>query len=473
MNTSDFRRLGHALVDWIADYREGIAELPVMSAARPRSIKDQLPRAPPSAGGTLESIAVDLSRVVLPGITHWHHPRFFAYFPSNSTLAAVLADLVCSGIGAQAMSWQTSPAATEVEEVMMDWLRQMTGLPETFTGVIQDTASTATLVAFVCARERATGYAQESEGLQGGGPPLVVYTSDQAHSSVEKAARLAGLGRANIRLIATDDAHAMRVDRLEQAIEEDRRAGRRPLAVVAAVGTTATTAVDPLSAIADVARKYEMWLHVDAALAGSAMILPECRAAWAGVEHADSLVWNPHKWLGSTFDLSAYYVRDPDHLIRVMSTSPSYLKTSVDGEVRNFRDWGIPLGRRFRALKLWFLLRDEGVSGLQARLRRDLANAAWLKDQIDRTPGWERVAPVPFQTVCVRHAPEGMTSAEADAHNLAWALRINRSGEAYLTPTVLKGRQIVRISIGAEATERSHVEALWARMKREVSLARP
>ncbi len=459
--------MGHALVDWVADYRERVSTLPVMSRVAPRAIREQMPAHAPEEGGTLDAIALDLTRIVLPGITHWNHARFFAYFPSNSSLAAVLADLVTAGLGAQAMSWQTSPAATEIEEVMMEWLRELVGLPATFTGVIQDTASTATLVALLCARERATGYAQESDGLQGARPPLVVYTSDQAHASVDKAALLAGYGRAHVRLIETDDAHAMRVDRLRAAVAKDRSAGLCPCAVVATVGTTGTTAVDPVSAIAEVARESGIWLHVDAALAGSAMILPECRVHWSGVEDADSVVFNPHKWLGTTFDLSAYYVRDAVHLVRVMSTNPSYLRTSVDGEVRNFRDWGIPLGRRFRALKLWFLLREQGASGLRARLRRDLENAAWLTQQVDAAAGWERMAPVPFQTVCVRHVPAGLGAAEVDAHNRGWAQRVNESGQAYLTPSVLKGKQMVRVSIGAEATERADVEALWQQMQRE------
>ena len=471
MDPETFRRLGHALVDWIADYRTRIAGLPVMSRAEPGSIRNKLPKHAPVEGGDLHDVARDLDAIVLPGITHWGHPRFFAYFPSNSSLAAVLADLVASGLGAQAMSWQTSPAATEIEEVMMDWLRQMVGLPDSFTGVIQDTASTATLVALLSARERATGYAQERGGLVAEAKRLLVYVSEAAHSSVDKAALLAGFGRENVRVIETDEAHAMRADRLREAVRRDRQEGALPACIVATVGTTATTAVDPVRAIAEVAAECNAWLHVDAAMAGSAMILPECRLHWDGIEGCDSLVMNPHKWLGTTFDLSAYYVRDPAHLVRVMSTNPSYLRTAVDGEVKNFRDWGIPLGRRFRALKLWFLLRDQGVSGIQARLRRDLANAAWLKNEVDGAPEWERVAPVPFQTVCVRHVPPGATNSAVDEHNRAWADRINRAGRAYVTPAIVKGQQIVRVSIGAEATVRADVEALWAEMQREASHA--
>ncbi len=283
-------------------------------------------------------------------------------------------------------------------------------------GVIHDSASTATLCALLCARERASGFSQDHGGLQTGAAPLVVYASDQSHSSIPKAALLAGFGADNLRLLATDDDHALRVEALEAAVHDDLAAGRRPCAVVAAVGTTATTALDPVARIAEVAQRHGLWLHVDAALAGTAMICPELRWMWEGVERADSLVLNPHKWMGTGFDLSAYYVRDPEHLIRVMSTDPSYLRTAQDGQVRNLRDWGIPLGRRFRALKLWFLLREYGVSGLQDRVRRDLANAAWLREQVDAAPGWERLAPVPLQTVCLRHLPAAPPTDEDRPH---------------------------------------------------------
>jgi aromatic-L-amino-acid decarboxylase len=364
------------------------------------------------------------------------------------------------------MSWQTSPAATEVEEAMMVWLRDMVGLPDAFTGVIHDTASTATLVALLCARERATGHSQTRGGLQAEAAPLVVYASEQSHSSVEKAALLAGFGRKNIRAIGTDERFALRADLLRDEVEADVAAGRRPCAIVATVGTTATTAVDPVADIAATAREHGAWLHVDAAMAGTAMVVPECRARWKGVEAADSVVFNPHKWLGVAFDCTAYFVRDPQHLIRVMSTNPSYLRTAVDERVTNYRDWHIQLGRRFRSLKLWFAIREQGVAGIRERIRRDLENAKWLEREVAATPGWRVVAPVPFQTVCVRHEPEGMTAEEADAHNLAWCDRLNASGEAYLTSTVVRGRRIVRVSIGAETTDRADVEAAWALMKK-------
>ena len=289
----------------------------------------------------------------------------------------------------------------------------------------------------------------------------MVYASDQGPSSIEKAALLAGFGRSFLRLIPTDDNHALRVDLLRAAIEKDLEIGLRPCALVAAVGTTGTTALDPLAELAALAREHGLWLHVDAALAGTAMVLPECRWMWAGIEGADSLVFNPHKWMGVGFDFSAYYVRDPQHLIRVMSTNPSYLRTAQDGQVSNFRDWHIQLGRRFRALKLWFYLMDVGVEGLQARLRRDLDHTQWLKAQVDAAPDWERLAPVPLQTLCLRHRKPGLDEPALAAHNLLIAKRINDSGKAYLTPSVLKGTQMLRVSIGAETTERRHVEALW------------
>jgi aromatic-L-amino-acid decarboxylase len=467
MDPAEFRRLGHELIEWVADYREHVVDLPVMSRVEPGEIQSLLPGEPPQHGDGLADIAADLDRIVLPGITHWNHPGWFAYFPSNTDLTSVLADLVSSGLGAQCMSWQTSPAGTEVEMVVMEWLRQMLGLPDTFAGVIHDSASTATLCALLCARERKTDYSQNHGGLQTGDTPLVVYASDQSHSSIPKGALLAGFGADNLRLLGTDDDHALRVDLLEAAVRDDLADGRRPCAVVAAVGTTATTALDPLREIAAIAEQHGLWLHVDAALAGTAMICPEFRWMWQGIERVDSLVLNPHKWMGTGFDLSAYFVRDPQHLVRVMSTNPSYLRTAQDGLVPNLRDWGIPLGRRFRALKLWFLLREYGVEGLQARVRRDMANAQWLLERVDSAPDWERLAPVPLQTVCLRHAPEALRGDEAalTAHNLDVVERVNRAGCCYLTPSLLKGKQMIRVSIGAQATELRHVEELWRELR--------
>lgn len=474
MDTEEFRRLGHEVVDWIADYRARSArgEFPVMSRVAPGEVRAALPAAPPAEPQSLNAALDDLTRVILPGCTHWQDPRFFAYFPSNSSLAAVLGDFLSTGLAQLGLNWQASPALTELEELTTDWLRQMLGLSDAWSGVIQDTASTATLVALICARERTTRHGAAGGGLQSSERPLVVYASSQSHSSVEKAALLAGFGRENLRVVAVDDRYGINPDALDNAVAHDEAHGRAPCAVVATVGSTATTAVDPLEALASIARAHDVWLHVDAAMAGSAMILPECRPLWQGIEQADSLVLNPHKWLGASFDCSTYFIRDPQHLVRVMSTTPSYLRTAADTKVRNFRDWGIPLGRRFRALKLWLLIREQGVQGLQKRLRRDLEHARWLAGQIDATPGWQRLAPVPFQTVCVRHAPPGLTGEALDAHTLAWVRRLNESGRAYLTPAMLGDRWMVRVSFGVEATEHEHVAALWSRMQAEAGQAR-
>jgi aromatic-L-amino-acid decarboxylase len=469
MTPEEFRRHGHQVVDWIADYRERAATLPVMSRVTPGETKARLPASPPTEPEGFAAVLDDLERVILPGLSHWQHPRFFGYFPSNGELSSVLGDYLSTGLGVLGLSWQSSPALTELEEVVTDWLRQMVGLSNAWSGVISDTASSSTLVALICARERASDFSLARAGLQAEAAPLVVYVSAHSHSSVEKAALLAGFGRENIRTIATDARYAMRPDALADSVRDDLAAGRRPCAVVATSGTTTTTAFDPLEAIASVAREHGLWIHVDAAMAGSAMILPECRELWAGVEGADSLVFNPHKWLGAAFDCSLYYVRDPEHLVRVMSTNPSYLQSNVDDRVKNLRDWGIPLGRRFRALKLWCLVREQGVAALQRRLRRDIENARWLEGQVRAEPGWRVLAPVPLQTLCLRHEPRGLEGDALDRHTLAWAGRVNGSGEAYLTPALLDGRWMVRVSVGALATERDHVAALWELLRGEVS----
>jgi aromatic-L-amino-acid decarboxylase len=461
MNPEEFRRAGHQLIDWIADYRARVAEYPVRSRLEPGAVRAGLPKTPPIQPEPFEGIFSDLEEIILPGLSHWQHPSFFGYFPANGELSSVLGDYLSTGLGVLGLSWQSSPALTELEEVVTDWMRQMVGLSDAWSGVIQDTASTSTLVALLCARERASDYSLVRGGLQGEGQPLIVYVSSHSHSSVEKAALLAGFGRDNLRFIATDESYAMKADALDEAIRTDLEHGLVPCAVVATTGTTTTTALDPLNALAEVARPHNLWLHVDAAMAGSAMILPECQWMWDGIEAADSLVFNPHKWLGAAFDCSLYYVRDPQHLVRVMSTNPSYLQSAVDSKVKNLRDWGIPLGRRFRALKLWCLIREQGVEKLQTRLRRDLANAQWFAEQVNATPNWRVLAPVPLQTICIRHEPPGLEGEDLDKHTQAWVERVNNSGGAYLTPATLNGRWMVRVSIGSILTESQHVEALW------------
>ncbi len=341
---TNFRAAGHRLIDWIADYRTTIESRPVRAQTEPGAIKARLPNAPPESPEPFEAILDDLDSIIMPGLSHWQHPSFFGYFPSNASLASVLGDYASTGLGVLGLAWQSSPSLTELEEVVTDWIRSMFGLSAAWSGVIQDTASTSTLIALVCARERSTNYSLSRGGLQSEPQPLVVYTSAHSHSSVDKAALLAGFGRDNVRVVAHDQAFAMKPDALTAAIEADLRAGARPCAIVATMGSTASTAMDPIRAIVDIAQRHGLWLHVDAAMAGSAMILPECRSLWDGVEGADSIIVNPHKWLGAAFDCSLYFVRDSEHLIRVMSTNPSYLQSTADGRVKNFRDWGHSTG---------------------------------------------------------------------------------------------------------------------------------
>jgi len=467
MTPDEFRKAGHALVEWIAAYRERAArgEWPVQSPARPGDLLARLPAQAPEAGEPFEAMLRDLETLILPGITHWQDPRFFGYFPTAAPLSSVLGDMASTGLGVIGLNWQASPALTELEQATTDWIRDLLGVPADFSGVIIDTASSATFVALVCARERASAHAAATCGLQGYAPRMVIYVSAQAHSSVEKAALLAGFGREQVRLIALDSQFRMDVAALAAAVAADRAEGRLPCAVVATSGTTATTAFDDVAAIAEVARREGLWLHVDGAMGGAAMVLPEVRHLWAGIEGADSIVVNPHKWLSVAFDCSIYLVRDPQHLTRVMSTNPSYLQTPVDAQVRNYRDWGIPLGRRFRALKIWFALRDEGAAAIRARLRRDIANAQWLAAQVANEPAWQLAAPVTLQTVCLRHEPPGLAAAQRDAHNRAWCQAVNDSGQAYLTPAIVAGRWLVRVSIGSALTERAHVAALWDLMR--------
>jgi len=467
MTPEEFRRIGHELIDWIADYHERLAAQPVMARTNPGDVRARLSATPPEQPESWPDVVRDLDDVIVPGLTLWQHPSFFGYFPANAELSSVLGDYLSTGLGVLGLSWQSSPALTELEEVTTDWFRSMLGLSDAWSGVIQDTASTSTLVALLSARERATNFSMTRAGLQAETAPLAVYASEHAHSSVEKAALLAGFGREYVRAVPVDEHHAMRADALAAMMREDARRGVTPCAVVVTVGTTASTALDPVAAAADAASEHGAWLHVDAAMAGSAMILPECRWMWSGIERADSVVVNAHKWLGAVFDTSVYYVRDPQHLVRVMSTNPSYLQSAADGQVRNYRDWGIPLGRRFRALKLWLLIRTEGVEGLRARLRRDMHNAQWLAQQVDATPGWARLAPVPLQTVCLRYEPGGLSGEDLDAFTQAWAARVNASGAAYVTPAVLNGQWMVRVSVGAIRTEREHVEALWKLLRSE------
>jgi len=517
LTPEEFRTAGHALIDWIADYRARIPDLPVQSRVRPGEVTAALPASPPEGVAGIADLLADLDRVIVPGLTLVQHPRYAGWFPSNAALASVLGDLASSGLGGLGVSWQSAPALTELEEVMCDWMRQLTGLSEHWHGVIQDTASTACLVALLAARERAGQFSIEHGGLQALPQPLVVYASEHAHSSVAKAALLAGFGRDNLRLITADPrTHALSPEALAAAISADVAAGRRPAAVVVSIGTTATTAVDPLAQLLPIAARHGTWVHVDAAMAGSALLLPEYRWLVEGIEGtqdspgADSLSWNPHKWMGTILDCSLLYLRDPALLVRVMSTSPSYLRStassngdstessstdstgggsSIDSTgpagqagpvVTEYRDWGVPLGRRFRALKLWFHLRLDGVEAIRARLRRDLANARRLAEAVAAEPGWRLVAPVALQTVCLRHEPAGLVAGDGtvldgdalDRHTLAWVDALNASGTAFITPALLNGHWMVRISVGAETSEWDDVAAVWA-AAREFAAASP
>jgi aromatic-L-amino-acid decarboxylase len=474
MEPEEFREAAHRLVDWVADYRFKVAQLPVRSTVGPGDVARALPGSAPELPEPLDAVIDDLDQVILPGLTHTQHPRNFAWFPSNASPASVLGDIVAAGLGALGISWQSAPALTELEQVVCDWARQLCGLSSAWQGTIYDGASTACLVALLLGREKAatgTAGSQRAAGLQALPAPAVVYTSPEAHSSVAKAALLAGYGTDNLRFVPIKrPERSMDAGALAQMMDADAAAGRRPAAVVATAGTTATTAFDPLTEICEVAGRHGAHVHVDAAMAGSALLLPECRELLAGVEGAASLSWNPHKWLGSVLETSLFYVKDPNSLVEVMATDPSYLRSSRDGAVVQYRDWGLPLGRRFRALRLWALLRLEGAEALRQRLRRDLANAARLAALVERAPGWRVLAPVPLQTVCVQHVPVGLDGNELsgedlDQHTLAWCEAVNSSGQAHITPAQLDGQWVVRVSVGAEATRWPDVEALWGLMQ--------
>ncbi len=462
MTPEEFRSAGHQLIDWIADYRSNLEQRPVRAQIEPGEIRRALAQTPPESPVGAEQLLAELEQKIVPGITQVQHPMHYGWFPSNASLASTLGDIASSGLGCLGISWESCPALTELEEVMCDWMRQLTGLSQNWEGCIQDTASTSCLTALLIARERASDYSENRGGLQAEDKPLIVYTTEEAHSSVVKAALLAGFGRDNLRMVSISaDTRAMSAAALAQQIEADFAAGNLPCAIVASVGSTGVTAFDPIAEIVEIAAEHMIWVHVDAAMAGSAMLLPECRHLWDGVEHADSIAWNPHKWMGTILDCSLFYVRDVQHLVRVMSTNPSYLRSTVDDEVTQYRDWGIPLGRRFRALKLWYHLGIDGIDAIRARLRRDLENAQWFAQQVAATENWQVLAPVKLQTVCIRHQPPGLDGEALDRHTLAWVNTINQSGKAFMSPSQLDNRWMVRVSIGVEATTRAHLENLW------------
>jgi aromatic-L-amino-acid decarboxylase len=459
MDLEEFRREAHRLVDWMANYLGEVERYPVRAKVRPGEIAARLPAAPPDAAEPFADIVADFERIVLPGMTHWQHPGFFAYFPGNSSPPSVLAEMLTATLAAQCMLWQTSPAATEMETRVLDWLRQMIGLPEGFAGVIQDSASSATLCAILCARERATGWRANEEGL-GACPQLTFYASEEAHSSVEKAVKIAGLGRRRLRLIQTDEKFAMRADLLDAAIRDDRAQGLVPAGVVASIGSTGVGAIDPLRPVAEICRAENLYLHVDAAWAGSALLLEEQRWMIEGIGAADSFVLNPHKWLLTNFDCSAHFVRAPDQLVRTLSVLPHYL-ASRETDVIDYRDWGVPLGRRFRALKLWFVIRAYGVDRLKAMLRAHIAWTAELASQIEAAPDFELTTPANLALLTFRHRPAGLDEAPLDALNERLLHALNDSGRVYLTQTRCRGRYVIRFAIGQRTTERHHIQAAW------------
>jgi aromatic-L-amino-acid/L-tryptophan decarboxylase len=465
MTPDEFRRHGRAVVDWIADYMERVESLPVLSQVQPGEVRAMLPPSPPERGEPFEAFLADVDRIIVPGITHWQSPNFFAYFPANASGPAILGDLLSSGFGVQGMLWATSPACTELETHVLDWLVAMLGLPERFLssgsggGVIQDTASSAALCAMLAARERATGFRSNDAGCDG---KLVAYTSSQAHSSLEKAAGIAGIGRGNLRLIAVDDRFAMRPEALQAQITADRAAGRAPFFVCATVGTTSSNAIDPLPEIGRICQAEGLWLHVDAAMCGTAALCPEFRGIQAGLELADSYAFNPHKWMFTNFDCDCFYVADRAVLIRTLTILPEYLRNRAteSGAVWDYRDWHVQLGRRFRALKLWFVIRHYGVEGLRFHVRQHVAAAQQFASWVRASEQFEIAAPAPLNLVCFRHR-------QGDDFNRQLEERLNRGGKLYLTHTALDGRYTLRLCVGQTTTEARHVEAAWKAIQAE------
>lgn len=460
MEVQEFRKHAHQLVDWMADYLKNVAQYPVKSPVSPGEILQQLPPHAPQQGESMEAIFADFQQIIMPGMTHWQSPNFFAYFPANNSFPSILGEMLMATLGAQGMIWETSPAVAELEERVMDWLKEMIGLPAHFSGVIQSTASDGTLCAILTAREVATDFQINERGF-GLDTRFRVYASQQTHSSIEKAVKIAGLGRANCVYVATDAAFAMDPASLKKAILADLGAGLRPLCVVATLGTTSSTAIDPIADIAKVCQEFGIWLHVDAAYAGNALILPEYRFWIEGIEQVDSFVFNPHKWLFTNFDCTAYFVRSEEQLVRTFEILPEYLKTKKDGQVHNYRDWGIPLGRRFRALKLWFVLRSFGVEGLQQKLRAHIEWVQTLAKQIEAHPDFELLAPVPLNLVCFRYVRPGLSEPELNRLNEALLQQLNQTGKLYLTHTKLEGRYTLRLVAGQTSVEEQHLQQAW------------
>jgi len=455
----ELRHALHEAVEWVGSYLEHVGDLPVLPRVTPGEIAATLPASVPQHGQSLEEILKDVDRLILPGITHWNHPAFFAYFGISGSGPGIVGELIAAALNVNAMLWRTSPAATELEQRTLQWVAEMLGLPTAWFGEITDTASASTLYALAAARE-AAGLDIRNQGMAGRTdlPPLAIYCSTQTHSSIDKAAIALGIGRQWTRHVEADTEFRMRPDLLEQVIKSDLSAGVKPLAVVATVGTTSSTSIDPVPAIAEICQRYGLWLHVDAAYGGAAALIPSHRHVLSGCDRADSLVVNPHKWLLTPIDCSLLYTRRPDDLKRAFSLVADYLRTS-ETEVINLMDYGLSLGRRFRALKLWMVIRAYGREGLSHIIEGHINEAQWLAQQIDATPGWERLAPVPFSTVCFRHVPLNVSNLEA--HNAAVIDRVNASGQAFLAATTLNGQYAIRVAIGNFATTHEHVARVW------------
>ena len=449
INRENFRAEADKVLDWIDGYFERLRELPVKSCVKPHDIYNRIPSEVPLHGEDMESILKDLDSVILPGITHWQHPSFHAYFPANSSYESLCGEMVTAAFGAQCMVWETSPAAAELEQRMTEWMAAAAGLPDSFTGVIQDSASSATLVAIITAREKATQFKSNLDGVPRG---LRVYCSSEAHSSIEKGVGVAGIGRHNLVRIETDDEQRMIPEKLEHAICNDIAAGLTPVCVVAAIGTTGTVAVDPLPEIAAICLKYKVWLHVDAAYAGTALVLPEYRYIIKGIEHADSLVFNPHKWMFVNFDCSLYYVKDPETLVRTFDILPEYLKTATHGQVNDYRDWGIPLGRRFRALKLWFVLRGFGLEGIRQRLREQIALNEYFAEKISQSERF-MVLRKPFLGFTLFRVND-----EDDSLTEKLLAAVNASGKAYLSHTKVNGRYAIRFHAAQTYVQKEDID---------------
>lgn len=461
MDNHAFRKYAHEFVDWMADYLEQVEKLPVKAQVEPGDIYRQIPEKAPLKGESMAEIFIDFMKIILPGMTHWQSPNFFAYFPANSSYPSVLAEMLTATLGAQCMKWETSPAAAELEEKMMNWLKGMTGLPKHFQGVIQDSASTATLVAILTAREKHSDYQVNEKGLKWF-DSFRVYCSTETHSSVEKAVKIAGIGSQNLVKVGVDDQFCLDPRLLKQAIESDLKVGNKPICVVATLGTTGATAIDPLEEIAKICSRYGIWLHVDAAFAGSALILPEFRWMIKGVEYADSFVFNPHKWLFTNFDCSAYFIKDKYSLLRTLQVIPEYLRTQDQGKVNDYCDWSVPLGRRFRALKLWFVLRSFGVETLREKLRYHIRMAHDLAELIGQDEEFELMAPVTLNLVCFRYKPTGIEDEkQLNKINEMLLKNINNTGQIYLTHTKLNGKYVLRMVIGQTNVEQRHVDEAW------------